>query len=108
MGKAEGPLSATVRWPSGVAQTFHALPVNHRIEMEEGVEAVVAKEDAADLGHSICSWPAVTEDLETAMAVAAYGVRRPWGRRVALRGAPTADKRWTGQVSAGHAGEAHA
>ena len=29
-------IRATVRWPSGLSQTFENLPVNHRIEIEEG------------------------------------------------------------------------
>jgi Flp pilus assembly protein TadD/peroxiredoxin len=47
VGKAEGPLTATVRWPSGLVQQFRALPLGHRIEIEEGVGAVVAKAFAA-------------------------------------------------------------
>ena len=43
VGKAEAPLKATVRWPSGLTQTFEALPVEHRIEMEEGVNTFTAK-----------------------------------------------------------------
>ncbi len=36
VGKPEGTLKATVRWPSGLTQQFESLPVNHRIEIEEG------------------------------------------------------------------------
>jgi tetratricopeptide (TPR) repeat protein/peroxiredoxin len=35
VGKAQGTVRATVRWPSGVTQTFERLPVNNRIEIEE-------------------------------------------------------------------------
>jgi tetratricopeptide (TPR) repeat protein/peroxiredoxin len=34
---------ATVRWPSGLSQKFEGIPVNHRIEIEEGSAEFVAK-----------------------------------------------------------------
>lgn len=43
VGKADGPLKATVRWPSGLTQTFDGLPANRRIEIEEGVSTFAAK-----------------------------------------------------------------
>jgi tetratricopeptide (TPR) repeat protein/peroxiredoxin len=43
VGKAEGDLRATVRWPSGLSQVFEHLPVNHRIEIEEGAASFTAK-----------------------------------------------------------------
>ena len=43
IGKTGGPIRATVRWPSGLSQTFEQLPVNHRIEIEEGSEHFLAK-----------------------------------------------------------------
>jgi Flp pilus assembly protein TadD/peroxiredoxin len=36
VGKTEGVIRATVRWPSGLSQVFDSLPVNHQIEIEEG------------------------------------------------------------------------
>ncbi len=42
VGKQENKLRATVRWPSGLSQVFEDLPVNHRIEIEEGSAAFVA------------------------------------------------------------------
>ena len=36
-------MRASVHWPSGLTQTFENLPVNHRIEMEEGARDFVAK-----------------------------------------------------------------
>jgi Flp pilus assembly protein TadD/peroxiredoxin len=42
LGKAEGTVRATIHWPSGLTQTFDALPVNHRIEIEEGSEKLLA------------------------------------------------------------------
>jgi Flp pilus assembly protein TadD/peroxiredoxin len=47
VGKAEGTVTATVRWPDGEAQEFANLPVNHRIEIEEGSAAFAAKPFAA-------------------------------------------------------------
>jgi Flp pilus assembly protein TadD/peroxiredoxin len=47
VGKAEGTIRATIRWPSGLSQEFERLPVNHRIEIEEGSATFVAKPFAA-------------------------------------------------------------
>ena len=47
VGEAEGTVQAIIRWPSGLSQEFKALPVNHRIEIEEGSAAFVAKPFAA-------------------------------------------------------------
>jgi len=38
LGKAEGPIHASIRWPSGLVQEFQNLPINHRIWVEEGAE----------------------------------------------------------------------
>lgn len=42
VGAANGTLRATIRWPSGLSQQFEGLPVDHRIEVEEGAAAFVA------------------------------------------------------------------
>jgi tetratricopeptide (TPR) repeat protein/peroxiredoxin len=47
VGKPEGAIRATVRWPSGLSQEFANIPVNHRIEIEEGSAEFVAKPFAA-------------------------------------------------------------
>jgi len=47
VGRAGGTIKATVRWPSGLSQTFSSLPVDHRIEIEEGSAAFIAKPFAA-------------------------------------------------------------
>ena len=39
LGKATGPVKATIRWPSGLVQEFPDLPANHRIWIEEGSAA---------------------------------------------------------------------
>jgi Flp pilus assembly protein TadD/peroxiredoxin len=36
VGSMGGNIKATVRWPSGLSQSLERLPVNHRIEIEEG------------------------------------------------------------------------
>jgi tetratricopeptide (TPR) repeat protein/peroxiredoxin len=36
LGKPKASPRATIRWPSGLKQTFEHLPVNHRIEIIEG------------------------------------------------------------------------
>ena len=40
LGDANDPVRASIRWPSGLVQELHDLPVNHRISVEEGSEAV--------------------------------------------------------------------
>ncbi len=39
LGETKGPISATIRWPSGLVQELHNLPINHRIRVEEGAES---------------------------------------------------------------------
>jgi tetratricopeptide (TPR) repeat protein len=36
LGDAEGPVRASIRWPSGLVQELHEIPVNHRIWVQEG------------------------------------------------------------------------
>jgi len=43
LGKTQDPIRVTVRWPSGLTQTFERLPVNHRVAIEEGVRDFMAK-----------------------------------------------------------------
>jgi len=43
LGKAQGTVHASVRWPSGLTQSFEHLPMNHRIELQEGSEDFLAK-----------------------------------------------------------------
>ncbi len=47
VGKPEGAVRATVRWPSGLTQKFENIPVDHEIEIVEGLEQIVAKPFAA-------------------------------------------------------------
>ena len=43
VGEEAGPVQATIHWPSGLSQELAALPVNHRIEVEEGSADFIAK-----------------------------------------------------------------
>ena len=43
VGRVEGTVRATIRWPRGLTQVFEHLPVNQRIEIEEGSTEFVAK-----------------------------------------------------------------
>jgi Flp pilus assembly protein TadD/peroxiredoxin len=47
LGNPQGAIRAVIRWPSGLTQEFSNLPVNHRIEIEEGSTAFAAKPFAA-------------------------------------------------------------
>jgi len=47
VGKREGTIRVSIRWPSGLSQKFDGVPVNHRIEIEEGVSTFTAKPFAA-------------------------------------------------------------
>jgi tetratricopeptide (TPR) repeat protein len=38
LGEAKGPVRASIRWPSGLVQELHDLPLNHRVWIEEGSE----------------------------------------------------------------------
>jgi tetratricopeptide (TPR) repeat protein len=38
LGETKGPMRASIRWPSGLVQELHNLPINHRIWVEEGAE----------------------------------------------------------------------
>ena len=38
LGAASGPVGASIRWPSGLVQELHDLPINHRVWVEEGSE----------------------------------------------------------------------
>jgi Flp pilus assembly protein TadD/peroxiredoxin len=40
LGKAKGPVRASVRWPSGTAQEFDGLRLNHRVWIREGSEQI--------------------------------------------------------------------
>jgi tetratricopeptide (TPR) repeat protein len=43
LGAANGPIRASIRWPSGLVQELHDLPTNHRVWIEEGAQAFRAE-----------------------------------------------------------------
>jgi Flp pilus assembly protein TadD/peroxiredoxin len=43
LGKAAGPVRGSIRWPGGLTQVFEKLPVNHRVDMREGIDEFLAK-----------------------------------------------------------------
>jgi tetratricopeptide (TPR) repeat protein len=42
IGSAQGDIRATVRWPSGLTQTFDHIPINQRIALREGSQDFAA------------------------------------------------------------------
>ncbi len=47
LGDSTAPIRATIQWPSGLRQTFDHLPIDSRIEIEEGSEKFLASPFAA-------------------------------------------------------------
>jgi len=43
VGESKKTILVTVRWPSGLTQRFERIPVDHRIEIEEGASIFIAK-----------------------------------------------------------------
>jgi tetratricopeptide (TPR) repeat protein/peroxiredoxin len=43
LGKSQNTLHAVIRWPGGLTQRFENLPINHRIEIEEGAATFIAQ-----------------------------------------------------------------
>lgn len=41
VGESSGPISVSVRWPTGAIEHFSNLPVNHRVEITEGQKATI-------------------------------------------------------------------
>jgi tetratricopeptide (TPR) repeat protein len=38
LGETRGPVRASIRWPSGLIQNLHDVPLNHRVWVEEGTD----------------------------------------------------------------------
>ncbi len=43
IGRAEGDIKATIRWPSGMSQELTGLQPDHRVEVEEGNASIATK-----------------------------------------------------------------
>jgi Flp pilus assembly protein TadD/peroxiredoxin len=63
VGKYEGAIRATVRWPNGTTQQFENLPAGHRIEIEEGASTFKSTPFAASPAASAKQVPASSESL---------------------------------------------
>jgi len=64
LGSVEGKIKATIHWPNGLSQQFVDLPVNHRVEIEEGSAAFLAKPFAAPTpGYAQAGSPPALEPL---------------------------------------------
>jgi Tfp pilus assembly protein PilF/peroxiredoxin len=62
LGSHEGTVQATIRWPSGVVQTFDEIPVSNRIQIEEGASSFHAEPFSA---HVDLSPPVSNDSSET-------------------------------------------
>jgi len=40
LGNSQGPVRATVKWPSGKTETFENMPINQRVEIREGTSEI--------------------------------------------------------------------
>jgi Flp pilus assembly protein TadD len=60
LGQAKGPVSASIRWPSGLVQQLADLPVNHRLWVEEGVEPTRIESFKRSTGQSQPQQPTST------------------------------------------------
>ena len=61
-------VKATIRWPGGLTQKFDSLPVNHRIEIQEGARNFVAKPFApSPQSWSLAGAPAKPEVLPSSV-----------------------------------------
>ncbi len=66
LGRAQGPVKAFIRWPNGDVQQFDNFPINHRISIDEGVEAFRAEPFRTNLPSAA---PAEQEKQESLPAV---------------------------------------
>ncbi len=61
-------MRGSIRWPSGLTQTFEHLPVNHRIEIQEGSADFLAKPFAASpLTYARAGEPQKSEPLPSSV-----------------------------------------
>jgi len=68
IGKTQGAVRATIRWPSGLTRVFEHVPANRRIELEEGSEDFAAKPFAsAPASYTRASDPQKPEALPSSV-----------------------------------------
>jgi Flp pilus assembly protein TadD/peroxiredoxin len=69
VGQREQPVKATIRWPNGLVQEFQNLPLNNRIELEEGSSQFSAKPFvAAPAAYANAGSPPALKPLPTEVA----------------------------------------
>ena len=113
LGEARGPVRASIRWPSGLVQDLHDLPLNHRIWVEEGsanlrtkpfkpptplsdTHSIVEPDKIESLPTAVATWllvPVAAPDFS--LTDLAGGVRS----LSAVRGKPVLLNFWTAQSS---------
>jgi Tfp pilus assembly protein PilF len=65
LGQSAEPLRATVRWPSGLSQSFEKLPINHRITLIEGRSEFTSSPFAASSAKLPESSPSLNPDASS-------------------------------------------
>ena len=69
VGQREQPVKATIRWPNGLVQEFQNLPLNNRIEIEEGSSQFSAKPFvAAPAAYATAGTPPALQPLPIEVA----------------------------------------
>ena len=64
LGENPGKVSATVHWPGGASQSFDDLPAGHRIELQEGTAAFLAKPFQPLAVHEVDGAKPAKDDLD--------------------------------------------
>ena len=109
LGKAKGPVRASIRWPSGLVQELHDLPPNHKIWVEEGSKPVrmeAFRETGAHTNPNLAVEPAsarVETWLLAPLAAPDFSLHDMHGRAwnlQALRGKPVLLHWWSSEFAA--------
>jgi Flp pilus assembly protein TadD/peroxiredoxin len=59
LGKSKGPVNVSIRWPSGLVQQLHGLPINTRVWVEEGSDQPRVEPFKNQQGLSTAKPPAI-------------------------------------------------
>jgi tetratricopeptide (TPR) repeat protein/peroxiredoxin len=108
LGETKGPVRASVRWPSGLVQELHNLPVDHRIWVEEGSEPSRMEAFKPRTSESVISAPQRDELIPatvetwlltplTAPEVVSPDVRNQTRTLASFRGKPVLLNFWTSE-----------
>jgi tetratricopeptide (TPR) repeat protein len=97
LGETQGPVNASIRWPSGLVQQLRGLPPNHRVWVEEGAEPIRLEPFKTVKPGRAASLPQESEPLsatvETWLLVPVSAPDFPL--LYALRGGPVLLQFWT-------------